>query len=605
MRRVLYWLLIPALVLTFALGLAACGDDDEGGDGDDGGGLTADDFPAPTAPPDDAKKGGTLTIVNAGDIDFLDPGATFYQNSYIFSFATQRTILGWPPDETEAPQPDLAESEPEISEDGRTITIKVKDGIRYSPPVDREITSADFKYALERGMLAGVATGYHSSYFSDIAGYDQAVAAAKQNPTVAPNLSGVTTPDDRTLVVKLDRPTAAVVVQALSLPVGAPVPEEYAKEFDAESPSTYGEHVVGTGPYMIENDEQGNITGYNPGKSLVMVRNPNWDPASDFRPAYLDRIEYREGFTDVNSATRRILTGESQVNGDILPEPAGLKLAATEYPDQLGLVPGAGNRYPALNTRIPPFDDINVRKAVLAGVDREAIQLARGGPLVGDIPTHFTWPLTPSFEAAGGEEGFGFDFLANPQGDPEVAAKYFRAAGFESGKYEGGEEILMIGENAGVDKRVSEVVRDELAKLGFDVNLRQVSSDTMYTKFCSLPKTDYNVCATVGWLADFKDPQAILEVPFSGDAIVPVNNYNWPLLDVPAINKAIEDAALVTDPEERAQAWADVEEMIVAQAPGILYNWDSQPTVWSSNVNAVLNLFNATIDASFTSLKNP
>jgi peptide/nickel transport system substrate-binding protein len=173
----------------------------------------------------------------------------------------------------------------------------------------------------------------------------------------------------------------------------------------------------------------------------------------------------------------------------------------------------------------------------------------------------------------------------------------------ESGKYEGDEEILVIGENSGIDKRVSEILRDELAKLGFNVNLREVSSDTMYTRFCNVVATNYDVCSTVGWIADFRDPQAVLQVPFSGEAIQPTNNSNWPLLDVPAINKAIDDAVFVTDPEERAQAWADVNKMITAQAPAIIYNWDSQGVVFSSDVNAVISLNNSTIDLSFTSLK--
>ena len=596
MRRMPLKAVLPLLLLLFTLGLAACGGDDEGG------GQTAADFPPPTAPPDDAKEGGTLTVVASGDVDFIDPGAGFYQFTYILDYATQRALLGWPPDERDEPQPDLADGPPQVSDDGKTITFTINDGIRYSPPVDREIKAADFKYAIERGMLPGVATGYHSTYLGDIAGYDQAAAAAEKDETVAPNLSGITTPDDHTLVIKLDKPTAAIVVGALSLPIGVPVPEEYARKFDAESPSAYGDHVVGTGPYMIERDDEGNLTGYNPGKSISLVRNPNWDGDTDYRPAYLDGIEFKEGFTDVNSAVRTILTGDSQVNGDILPEPAGLKLAATQYEDQLALTPGSGDRYISLNTSKPPFDDINVRKAVLAGFDREAVRLQRGGPLAGDIPTHFIFPLIPGFEEAGGEDGFGFDFLANPQGDPDLAADYFRKAGFESGKYEG-DEILQIGENAGVDKGVSEVVKDEFSKLGFKVNLREVSSDTMYTKFCNLPKTNYDVCSTVGWIADFRDPQAVLDATFSGDAINATNNSNWPLLDDPAINKAIDRAALITDRDERAQAWADIDEMITAQAPAVPYNWDTQPTVWSSNVNAVINQNNSTIDLSFTSLK--
>ncbi len=381
------------------------------------------------------------------------------------------------------------------------------------------------------------------------------------------------------------------------------MPEEYAKKFDADSPSTYSEHLVGTGPYMIENDDQGNITGYSPGKEITLVRNPNWDPSTDYRPAYLDKIDFKEGFTDVNSATRKILTGDSQVNGDILPEPQGLKLAATKYPDQLVVIGGTGNRYISLNTSIPPFNDINVRKAVIASADRDSIRLARGGELSGGIATHFIPPDFPGFEEAGGEKGAGVDYLANPKGDQQVAAKYMRKAGFKSGKYEGSKPILVIGENAGVDKQVSEVVRDIFTKMGFKVNLRLVSSDTAYTKFCNVPKTNYNVCETTGWAKDFNDPQAMLDVPFNGEAIVPTNNSNWPLLDVPSINKGLDKAKLVSDPAERLKAWGELDKKIVEQAPAIPYLWDTQPGVSSANVNAVSNLFNATIDLSFTSIK--
>jgi peptide/nickel transport system substrate-binding protein len=600
MQRKLYWALLPVLLIVLALGLPACGDDDE--EGGDGGGLTASEFEPVTAPPDDAKEGGTLTVVAAGDVDYIDPGAGYYQFTYMIDFATQRTLVGWPPDEIEEPQPDLAESA-EVSEDGRTLTFTLKDGIKYSPPVDREIRAEDFKYAIERGMLPGVATSYHEPYFGALEGYAQAVQQVEANDRAAPDISGITTPDDRTLVLRFTQPVAAVALQALSLPLGAPVPEEYAREFDAESPSTYGEHVVGTGPYMIENDEQGNLTGYSPGKEIIMVRNPNWDPATDYRPAYVDRIEVQEGFTDVNSATRRILSGDSQVNGDILPEPEGLKEAATNYPDQLMLAESGGNRYVALNTQIPPFDDINVRKAVVAGMSREQLRLERGGELVGPIATHFIPPQMPGFEEAGGLEGPDLDFLANPNGDPELSAEYFRKAGFQSGKYEGDEEILVVGENAGVDKRVAESVRDQLERMGFKLNLQQVSSDTMYTKFCNVPKAEVAVCPNVGWIKDFNDAQSILEPTFSGEAIVPVNNSNWPQLDVPAIDKAMEEAKLIVDPAERAQAWGEIDQMITAQAPAVPYVWDATPNVASANVNGVINAFNGTFDLSFTSLK--
>jgi peptide/nickel transport system substrate-binding protein len=86
---------------------------------------------------------------------------------------------------------------------------------------------------------------------------------------------------------------------------------------------------------------------------------------------------------------------------------------------------------------------------------------------------------------------------------------------------------------------------------------------------------------------------------------VPLNNYNWPLLDDPAINKAMDQAKLISDPQQRAETWGKIDKMIVAQAPAVPYIWDSQPAVWSGNVNMVVNKFNATVDIGFTSLKNP
>jgi peptide/nickel transport system substrate-binding protein len=242
-----------------------------------------------------------------------------------------------------------------------------------------------------------------------------------------------------------------------------------------------------------------------------------------------------------------------------------------------------------------------VRKAVLAAADREAYRLERGGELVGPIATHFIPPDIPGFEEAGGEDA-AVDYLEDPQGDMQLAAEYMRKAGFESGKYEG-PEILVVGENAGVDKRVAEAVRDDLEKLGFKLNFQQVSSDTMYTKFCGVPKAEVHVCPNVGWLKDFNDGQAIVDVPFHGDSIVPLNNSNWPQLDSPVVNKAIEEARLIVDPAERAKAWGEVDKLIVEQAPAVPYVWDFTPNVQSANVNGVVNAFNATYDLSFTSIK--
>jgi peptide/nickel transport system substrate-binding protein len=355
---------------------------------------------------------------------------------------------------------------------------------------------------------------------------------------------------------------------------------------------------------MVENDADGKLVGYEPGKEIRMVRNPNWDgeATGDFRPAYADEITVQEGFTNVDSAMRRILEGDSQVNGDILPTPTALEQAATEFPEQLVLAPSGGNRYISMNTTIPPFDDVNVRKAVVAAADREALRLARGGELVGPIANHFIPPGIPGFEEAGGLEGPGFDFLENPQGDPELAAEYMRKAGYESGKYEGDEELLLVGENAGIDKEQTEIARDLFESLGFKLNARQVDGDVMYTEFCQVPDAEVAICPTVGWLKDFNDGQAILDATFHGDSIYPEANYNYPELDDPAINETMDEAELTVDPDERAALYGEADQMIMELAPAIPIIWDNQPAVRSENVNGVMNLFNAQWDLSATSL---
>ena len=78
----------------------------------------------------------------------------------------------------------------------------------------------------------------------------------------------------------------------------------------------------------------------------------------------------------------------------------------------------------------------------------------------------------------------------------------------------------------------------------------------MYTKFCSVPENTPDACPNFGWLKDFNDGQSMFDPTFNGENIVPENNSNPSLLDDPEINKAIDEAKLIDDPEERKQAWA-------------------------------------------------
>ena len=138
--------------------------------------------------------------------------------------------------------------------------------------------------------------------------------------------------------------------------------------------------------------------------------------------------------------------------------------------------------------------------------------------------------------------------MAKPEGDRALSAEYFKKAGMASGKYEGDEEVLIVGDNADPDKSIAQITEQQLNELGFKTKLRLVTRDTMFTKFCNVPASEVNVCPSVGWSKDFADAQTMLDPTFNGENIIPSQNSNWPELNDPAINKAIDAAKLETDP---------------------------------------------------------
>jgi peptide/nickel transport system substrate-binding protein len=583
--------LLLSAVFALAVVLAACGSDDDGG----GGGGSGEFGALPEEQDTEGKKGGTLTVLNASDVDSMDPAITYYQFGFNVFFAMQRSLYGFEPDQQLEPSPDLAEGDAEITNGGSTVTVKIKDGIKFSPPVNREVTSADVKYAIERAFSENVQAPYAEAYFGFIKGSPPGQTGPYKE------FSGIKTPDDKTIVFELEKPYGRQLVGAMALPITAPVPKEYAEKFDKENPSTYGVNQVFTGPYMVENNAEGKLTGYEPKKLIKLVRNPNWDEATDYRPAYLDSIEIRQGNEPV-AASRRVLRGEGLVVGDFTVPVEALRDASQNSPDQVALVPSSGTRYISLNTQVKPFDDPNVRKAVIAGLDRDALRLTRGGPTVGDIPTHFLPPDFPGYEEAGGAEGFGLDYLANEKGDPQLSAKYFKAAGMESGKYEG-PPISFAGDSDEPGSKTFQVAADQFREMGFELREQQAKHDDLVTEVCGSPKQKIAVCVNTGWLKDFNDPLTMFDLTFNGDNIKPTNNNNYPELDVPEINKAMDEAAAEIDPAKRAEAWAEVDRLVMEQAPVAPYLWDRQANARSENVKGVINRFNATWDFSHTSLK--
>ena len=132
MRRSVRWTLFASVMTALALFVAACGgsDNDSNTSGGGGSATSGNDTEIKAGKP-----GGTLTYLAAGDVDYLDPGQNYYTFGYMVQYAVNRTLYSFKPDDSVKPVPDLATGEPEISSDNKTITVHIKPGIKYAPPV--------------------------------------------------------------------------------------------------------------------------------------------------------------------------------------------------------------------------------------------------------------------------------------------------------------------------------------------------------------------------------------------------------------------------------------------------------------------------------------
>ena len=232
-----------------------------------------------------ASRGGVFRLV---DPSFyvtggFDPTSEYaYQPWEIYTGMLLRTLVSYRHVEgvpgTEV-VPDLATALPTVSSDGLTYTFKLRTGVKFGPPVNREITSHDVAYAFERIGSAPLAAQY-SFYYFIIKGF-----TVHDGPPVP--ISGIETPDDHTIVFDLAQPAGDFLAR-LTLPATAPIPEEVAKCFKAAG--LYGRYVISSGPYMLDGSDKLDISscgsmkpisGADPSQRFSFVRNPNYDPKTN------------------------------------------------------------------------------------------------------------------------------------------------------------------------------------------------------------------------------------------------------------------------------------------------------------------------------------
>ena len=290
--------------------------------------------------------------------------------------------------------PDLAAGPPQISSDGKTLTVKIRSGVRFSPPVNREVTSRDVEYAIERGFNPNVANPYASTYYGDLVGADRASGGP---------IPGIETPDDHTIVFKLTRPTASLRRagdRAAAVGAGpAGVREGDSTRMRRPTTATTSSRPARTCSLA---DRSGKSARQRL-RARAQHRCSCATRTGARRPTTVRRTSTESSSRIGGSATvsgRQVLAGSRLVARR--PADAGARSSApTSTPrDQIFFSPGAGTRYVALNTAIPPFDDANLRKAVAAALDREQMRQVRGGD--GDRRHRHALPLPGRARLRGG-----------------------------------------------------------------------------------------------------------------------------------------------------------------------------------------------------------
>jgi peptide/nickel transport system substrate-binding protein len=504
---------------------------------------------------DAAKAGGTYRVgwENAfGFTDAFDPTGEYLGDAFdVYSNLLVRTLVGYkhiPGAAGNRLVPDLATALPKPTNRGRTYTFHLKSGIKFAPPVNRDITSGDVAYAMQR-LANSKDGGQYGFYYTPIKGWSAASNGEK--------ISGITTPNASTIVFNLTQPTGDFLYR-VAMPATGPIPQEVAKCFEGQ-PGKYGRNLVATGPYMYAGSDKVDATscsalkpasGFDGQTTMTLVRNPSYRPSTDSKAA---RENLPDSFvftvdTNADDIYNRVRAGdlEDEVPGGIAP-PKILRQYTTDasLKPNLHINPGDRTWYLPMTLTQPPFDDIHVRKALNLIMDKAALQKAWGGPSAGTIATH----IVP--DAMLNNVLKGFDPYKTPGASGSVAKA---AAEMKQSTYDPGHTgkctaaackgVLMIADTRDVDTRMIPSIESSAAKIGITFKVRSINGayPTIQTPSKNIP-----ISERPGWAKDYADASTFFNALFLGTAILASGNTNYSLVGLtPAITEKLKLTGHVT-----------------------------------------------------------
>ena len=411
--------------------------------------------------------GGNVNVLMSGDFQTLDPGNSNYVQTANVGQLYYRTLTMAKETAGQAPEivPDLATDTGTVSEDGLTWTYTLKDGLLFEDGTP--ITSADIKYGVARTYARDVYTQAPQELNSAL---DSDNYTGPYSSTS--DLTAVETPDDKTVIFHLKQPFpefAALVSRSNT----APVPQAMDTLLD------YTNHPISSGPYMVES--------YERGRELRLVRNPNWDAATDpNRSALPDTFTF--SLSTAQATISQQLLGDSDPTAITLDANGAMQASDTARLNEAAIAERAAGGLlgciDTINFNTETISDPDVRHALALAMDRAAMQVQYGGQRFGQITNSSLNPNMVGYTEQTSD--------LNLDGSPQLDAANALLEGKDV------PAKLSYGYNNAIDryKNVGTVLQQNLAELGIELEMIPIPPANYYTVLASAEMPDI---ARAGW----------------------------------------------------------------------------------------------------------
>jgi peptide/nickel transport system substrate-binding protein len=541
LRKIGPVVLLLVLTCVSALGLSACG----GGSG--------------------GKEGGTLTGSYAAFPEALDPAVPYSSEAWTAMYNTYIPLLTYAHADGAAGSkviPGLATSLPKISNGGKTYTLTLRKGLKYSDGTT--VRASDFPASVER-MFALESGGL--SFYTDIVGAEK-YAETKQGP-----IGGITA-DDKTgrIVINLTKPRGTFINE-LALPFVALLPKGTpVKNLTADPPPA-------TGPYEIVESQ--------PGRGWSYDRNPQWAKANgklmpELPGGHVDKIDIKVVSND-STQVSEVERGKTDWMQTALPADLYSKVKDQFEGTQFRVEPTVSTYYFWMNTTVAPFDDLKVRQAVNYAINPEALERIYAGTLT---PLHQILP--PGMPGHKPFNLYPYDM---------AKAKKMIAEANPSDR-----DITVWTDAENPNNEAGQYYQGVLEELGFNVKFKEINAES-YAELISNENTPDLDTGWFDWFQDYPHPNDFFQLQLSGESITPTSNYNLARIDDPALNKKITELneEPLGPPEEAGYAKLDREFM--EQAPWAPYGTLTTSTFVSSAIDLDKVIYNPTFGDDLTSFQ--